>query len=48
MDTVLGLLGILLWIVVVIGMAAGMTYALIRLTPSEKPKEPPAESTGAS
>ncbi|HEY3071119.1 MAG TPA: hypothetical protein VGJ34_12485 [Gaiellaceae bacterium] len=43
MDTVLGLFGILIWIVGVIGLAAGITYAVIRLTPSEKPKEPPAE-----
>jgi hypothetical protein len=47
MDTVLGLLGILVWIVGVIGMAAGLTYAIIRLSPSEKPKEPPTEPTGA-
>jgi hypothetical protein len=45
MENVLGLLGIILWIVGVIGLAAGITYAVISFSPSEKPKEPPAEPT---
>jgi hypothetical protein len=36
METVLGLFGILLWIVAVIALAAGVTWAVIRLSPGGK------------
>jgi hypothetical protein len=43
MTTVLGLIGMVLWIVAVMALAAGMTYAVVRLTPekTDKPEEAP-------
>ncbi|HVD65523.1 MAG TPA: hypothetical protein VNB65_01385 [Gaiellaceae bacterium] len=42
MTTVLGLFGVVIWIVSVIALAAGITYAVVRLTPekAEKPEAP--------
>ena len=42
MDTVLGLLGIVVWIVIVIALAAAVTWVVGRLSPGEKPPEPEA------
>ena len=42
MDTVLGLLGIVVWIVIVIALAAAVTWVVVRLSPGEKPSEPEA------
>jgi hypothetical protein len=42
METVLGLLGIVVWIVVVIALAAAVTYVVVRLSPGEKAGEPSA------
>lgn len=44
MSTFLGLLGMAVWIVAVIALAAGITYAVVRLTPerAEKPDAPEA------
>ena len=36
MDTVLGLLGIVVWIVGVIGLAAAVTFVVVRLSPGDK------------
>jgi len=36
-DTVLGLAGIVVWILVVIAIAAAVTYAVVRISPGEKP-----------
>jgi hypothetical protein len=47
MDTILGLLGMLAWIVAVMALAAGITFAVIKLSPGEKPKKPEQEA-GAS
>ena len=47
MDTILGLLGMLVWIVAVMALAAGITFAVIKLSPGEKPKKPEQEA-GAS
>jgi hypothetical protein len=48
MDTVLGLLGILVWIVAVIALAMAITYVVVRVSPGGEPKQPkdkqPAES----
>ena len=41
MDTVLGLLGIAAWIVVVVALASAVTYAVVRVSPGEKPSAPP-------
>jgi hypothetical protein len=40
METVLGLLGLVVFIVGVIAIAAGVTYVVIKVTPAEKEKEP--------
>jgi hypothetical protein len=42
MTTILGLLGMAVWIASVIALAAGITYAVVRLTPerAEKPEAP--------
>jgi hypothetical protein len=49
MDTILGLFGIVLWIAAVMALAAGVTYAVIRLSPGgksdKKPKQAPTESS---
>ena len=42
METVLGLLGLIMFIVGVIAFAAAITYLVIRITPSEKEKKPEA------
>jgi hypothetical protein len=36
MDTVLGLLGVLVWIVGVIALASAVTYVVVRLSPGDK------------
>jgi hypothetical protein len=40
MSTILGLFGILAWIVAVIAIAAAVTYVVVRLSPGDKPSEP--------
>ena len=37
MSTVLGLLGIVVWIAVVIAIAAGVTWLVVKVTPGDKP-----------
>ena len=37
MDTVLGLLGIVLWMVAVVAIAAAVTYLVVKIFPGEKP-----------
>ena len=44
MDTIFGLLGMLAWIVAVMALAAGITFAVIKLSPGEKPKKPEQEA----
>jgi hypothetical protein len=46
MDTILGLFGMVLWIVSVMALAAGITYLVIKLSPGEKPK-PEQESASS-
>ena len=38
MDTVLGLLGVLVYIPCVIGLAAVVTWAVVKISPASKPK----------
>ena len=46
MDTILGLLGIIVFIACTITLAAAVTWAVVRLTPASKPKpEQPASET---
>jgi hypothetical protein len=41
MDTLLGLFGVVIWIVGSIALAAAVTYIVVKLTPGDKsPKEP--------
>ena len=42
MDTILGLLGIVIWIVSVIALAAAVTWIVVKVSPGEKPAEPDA------
>jgi hypothetical protein len=43
METFLGLLGLAAFIVAIVALAAGVTYAVVRLTPQRKDKaESPA------
>lgn len=39
METVLGLIGIAVYIVAVIALAAGITYAVVKLSPSKSAKQ---------
>jgi hypothetical protein len=40
MDTILGLFGVLVWIALVVGLAAGVTYLVVKVSPGgEKPGE---------
>jgi hypothetical protein len=41
METILGLFGVAVFIVGVLALSAGITYAVVRLTPQKKPS--PAE-----
>jgi hypothetical protein len=39
-DTVLGLLGLVVYIIGVITVAAALTWIVVRITPAERPKKP--------
>jgi hypothetical protein len=41
MDTFLGLVGIAIWIVSVIAVAAAVTYVVVKLSPGDKPAKEP-------
>jgi hypothetical protein len=43
MDTILGLFGILVWISAVMALAAGITYAVIKLSPGGKSGDKPEQ-----
>jgi hypothetical protein len=52
MDTILGLFGMVVWIVAVIALAAGVTYAVIKLSPGGRsgpkpPQQAPTESSSS-
>jgi hypothetical protein len=47
METVLGLLGLIVFVVGVTAFAAGVTYLVIKITPSEKEKKPEAEAAAS-
>ena len=44
MDTVLGLLAFLVYILAIVGVAAGVTWLVVRITPTKKPSEPTTPS----
>ncbi len=39
MDTVLGLLGLVLYIAVIVALACGVTWIVVKLSPSQSAKE---------
>jgi hypothetical protein len=39
MDTLLGLFGVAVFVVAIVALSAGVTYAVVRLTPSRRGKE---------
>ncbi len=39
MDTVIGLLGLLVYIVTIIAIAAGVTWLVVKLSPSKSQKQ---------
>jgi hypothetical protein len=43
-SSILGLLGFVLYVAAIIGVAAGVTWIVVRYTPSKKPGGPPAQS----
>jgi hypothetical protein len=48
MDTVLGLIGLVAFATLVIALAAGVTWIVVKVSPAEKPDKPkPAEDTAA-
>ena len=48
MDTVLGLFGIVLWIVTIVALASAVTYVVVKMFPAEKPDEPKADGASPS
>ncbi|HEU5405109.1 MAG TPA: hypothetical protein VFU52_03430 [Gaiellaceae bacterium] len=40
MSNALGLLAFVVYVVAIVGVAAGMTWLVVRLTPSSKPDDP--------
>jgi hypothetical protein len=46
MDTVLGLLGLVIYIVVIIGLAAAVSWAVVKLSPSKSQKQAETKSAG--
>jgi hypothetical protein len=48
MDTVLGLIGIVVFAACVIALASAVTWLVVKLSPAEKPDKPqPAEDASA-
>ncbi len=48
METVLGLLGMLVYIVAVLALASGVTWLVVKLSPSQSAKEIEAKSSAGS
>ncbi|MCP9487341.1 MAG: hypothetical protein MSC30_15950 [Gaiellaceae bacterium MAG52_C11] len=47
METVLGLIGMAIYMVIVIGLAAGITWLVVKLSPSKSQKQLDAKKTAA-
>lgn len=45
METFLGLVFFVVYIVAIIGAAAGVTWLVVRLSPAKKPKDDPATTS---
>ena len=48
MDTVLGLIGIVVFAAAVIALAAGVTWVVVKVSPSEKPPKPATTDDAAA
>jgi hypothetical protein len=48
METVLGLLGMVVYIVAVLALASGVTWLVVKLSPSKSTKELEAKTSGNS
>ena len=48
METVLGLIGLALYIVVIVGLACGVTWVVVKLSPSKSQKQLEAKKSAAS
>jgi hypothetical protein len=46
METVLGLIGLALYIVVIVGLACGVTWLVVKLSPSQSEKQLKAKKAG--
>ena len=44
MDTILGLFGVAIWIAGTIGIAAGVTYLVVKLFPGDEKLKPTSQS----
>jgi hypothetical protein len=47
MDTVLGLIGLTIYIVLTIGLASAVTWGVVKLSPSKSQKQLDAKKTSA-
>ena len=47
METVLGLIGLALYIVVIVGLACGVTWVVVKLSPSKSQKQLEAKKNAA-
>jgi hypothetical protein len=48
MDTVLGLFGLAIYIVIIIGLAAAVTWAVVKLSPSKSQTQLEARKNAAA
>jgi hypothetical protein len=48
METVLGLIGLVIYIVVIVGLAAAVTWGVVKLSPSKSQKQLDAKNAAAS
>jgi len=48
MDTALGLIGIMVFAASVIGLAAAVTWVVVKVSPAEKPDKKPEPSADAT
>ncbi len=48
MDTVLGLLGLAVYMAAVVGIASGVTYLVVKLSPSKSMKDQQAKNAAQS
>ena len=48
MDTVLGLLGLVVYITFIVGLAAGVTWLVVKLSPSQSAKQAEAKAKASA